>query len=489
MTATDRPAPAAMPRDAEMAKPARLGLSTKLFYGFGTVAFGVKDQGFSSLLLIFYNQVIGLPAATVGLAIMVALAVDSILDPIMGQVSDNWRSRWGRRHPFMYAAAIPVALSYVLLWTPPDLSPGLMFAYLVVVAVVIRSFITMYEIPSSALAPELTQDYHERTQVFAFRQFFGWLGGVGMTVLALQVFLRPDAEHPVGQLNRAGYHAYALAAAAVMLVAILVSALGTHRHIPRLRVPPVRKVSLPQVFREMAATLAHGSFLMLLIAALFNAMAQGLVLSLVLYMGTYLWELSSGQIALLAASNFLSALIALFLAPAISKGFGKRDAARLMKALSILFAVTPIVLRLLGVFPENGDPLLMPILLIATTISTATTIVTSILISSMMADVVEDSELRTGRRSEGLFFAMNAFVSKVVSGVGIFISSAILALIAFPQNAQPGAVAPEVIERLGLAYVLMVVALYGGAILAISLYRITRADHDANVRKLAGEAA
>lgn len=106
----------------------------------------------------------------------------------------------------------------------------------------------------------------------------------------------------------------------------------------------------------------------------------------------------------------------------------------------------------------------------------------------MMADVVESSELRTGRRSEGLFFSASAFVAKVVSGVGIFISSAILAMIAFPQKAQPGAVASEVIERLGLAYVLVVALLYGGAILAISLYRITRADHDANVRKLAGEA-
>ena len=93
----------------------KLSVPTKLFYGVGSVAFGVKDQGFSYLLLIFYNQVVGLPSATVGLAIMIALIADSFLDPIMGQVSDNWRSRWGRRHPFMYAAAIPVAVSYLLL--------------------------------------------------------------------------------------------------------------------------------------------------------------------------------------------------------------------------------------------------------------------------------------------------------------------------------------------------------------------------------------
>src|SRR3989344_4433935 len=78
----------------------RLSLPTKLFYGFGTVAFGVKDQGFSYLLLIFYNQVIGMPAQMVGLVIMIAMIFDAISDPLIGQVSDNWRSRWGRRHPF-----------------------------------------------------------------------------------------------------------------------------------------------------------------------------------------------------------------------------------------------------------------------------------------------------------------------------------------------------------------------------------------------------
>jgi Na+/melibiose symporter-like transporter len=469
------------------ARSAKLSVSTKLYYGVGTIAFGVKDQGFSSLLLIFYNQVIGMPAATVGAAIMIALIVDSVLDPIMGQVSDNWRSRWGRRHPFMYAAAVPVALSYLLLWNPPELPPGLMFAYLVGVAIVIRSFITMYEIPSSALVPELTQDYHERTQVFAIRQFFGWVGGVGMTVLALQVFLKPDAEHPVGQLNRDGYQGYALCAAAVMLGAILISTIGTHRHIPRLRVPPVRKIGLGELFREMLSTVSHRSFLMLVTAGLCNAMAQGLVLSLTLYMGTFLWQLSSGQLAILTASNFLAAILALVLAPPVSRALGKRDAARWMKVTSLVFAVSPIGLRLLGVLPANGDPLLLPTLVVAGTIATATTITTAILISSMMADVVEDSELRTGRRSEGLFVSVSAFVAKAVSGVGIFVSSAILALIAFPRDAQPGQVAPEVIDRLGLTYICVVAVLYAGAILAISLYRITRADHDANVRKLAGQ--
>lgn len=104
---------AATPR-AEMT-----GLRAKLIYGFGSIAFGVKDQGFSTFLLFFYNQVIGLPAIAVGSAIAVALLADAFLDPVIGQLSDNLRTRWGRRHPLMYASAIPLAVSYWFLWNPP----------------------------------------------------------------------------------------------------------------------------------------------------------------------------------------------------------------------------------------------------------------------------------------------------------------------------------------------------------------------------------
>src|SRR5436190_18873436 len=93
--------------------PGRLDFLTKFFYGFGSVSFGVKDNGFSYLLLIFYNQVIGLPATMVSIALLIALVFDACIDPMIGQVSDNLRSRWGRRHPFMYGAALPVALSYL----------------------------------------------------------------------------------------------------------------------------------------------------------------------------------------------------------------------------------------------------------------------------------------------------------------------------------------------------------------------------------------
>src|ERR1700761_2433580 len=120
----------------ETVAPAEIrSLRTKLFYGLGSVAFGVKDNGFQTILLPFYNLVLHVPAQLVGLAILIALVFDAFLDPIVGHFSDNLRSRWGRRHPLMYASALPVAVSYLLLWNPPHWSPMALFYYLIVVAI------------------------------------------------------------------------------------------------------------------------------------------------------------------------------------------------------------------------------------------------------------------------------------------------------------------------------------------------------------------
>src|SRR5271170_5033531 len=154
-------APSARDGSAAAAQAATAGqrevdLPTRLFYGFGSVSFGVKDNGFSYFLLLFYNQVMGLPAQLVGLAALIALVFDACIDPLIGQLSDNLRSPWGRRHPFMYAAALPFALAYLALWNPPHWGGGALFGYLVVAAIVIRALSSVFEVPSSALAAEFS---------------------------------------------------------------------------------------------------------------------------------------------------------------------------------------------------------------------------------------------------------------------------------------------------------------------------------------------
>jgi Na+/melibiose symporter-like transporter len=459
---------------------------TTVLYGVGAIAFGVKDNGFSFFLLLYYSQVLGLPEAWVGFGIMLALVLDGVFDPLVGYVSDHLHSRWGRRHPFMYAAAVPVAASYWLLWNPPDgLSPERLFAYFVAVSVLVRVFIAVYEIPSASLVPELTDQYDKRTSILSYRFFFGWWGGLTMAVIAYAVFLQPDAEHTVGVLNPVGYQRYGVVASIIMLLAILVSSVGTHSYIPYLQPPPERKHSgLGGAFRELVETLTNRSFLALFCAGIFGSMAAGLNAALGIYFNTYFWELTSSQISVFVVALFLAAILAGATAPPLSRAFGKKRAAIGVSLAAVVLGPLPIVLRLAGLFPPNGSPSLLWILLVFNLFVVTLVIMSGILTASMVADIVEDSQVITGRRSEGVFVAANSFVQKATSGIGIFASSLMLGAIGFPRGAKPGEVDPEVVQRLGLVYTPVIIGLYLLAIAFLSTYRINRKTHEENLRRL-----
>ena len=154
----------------------------KLVHGFGAVAFGVKDNGFSFFLLIFYNQVLGMDAGLVGLALALALLVDAVADPFIGYFSDRTYTKWGRRLPWLYIAPWPLAIMWVILWSPPT-GEAPSFLGLLGIAVGVRVLLSACEVPQVSLLPEITADYDERTTLFRYRYLMGWSGGIVMMIL------------------------------------------------------------------------------------------------------------------------------------------------------------------------------------------------------------------------------------------------------------------------------------------------------------------
>lgn len=472
---------------AERSTPV-LGFGTKCAYGFGSVAFGVKNGGFDYFLLLFYSQVIGLDARLVGIAVTTALVFDAVSDPVVGYWSDNLRSRWGRRHPFMYAAALPVSLSYFLLWNPPrELGETGLFWYLLVLAVSIRTFITAYETPSAALAPELTEQYEERSSLLSFRYYFGWTGGNSMTVLMF-FFMFPAMATDViadGRFNREAYALYGIIGSALIFVSIMVSALGTHRHIPHLKPPPAqRKLTLRRIFGEIFETLSDRSFIALFVSAIFGAVASGLSASLAFFFYTYFWEFSSIETGMITMGVFLSAIIGFVLAPIVTRTIGKKRGAMTIGLVAFLGAPLPVVLRLLGLLPENGTDFVFWLVFCTGVIDVGLIICFQILLSSMMADLVEQSELQTGRRSEGIFFSAVTFVRKSVQGLGLMVASFVLYMAGLESGADADQVSDATIFSLGAWYVPMILTLWLIMMAFISFYRLDRETHEENLRKL-----
>ena len=461
----------------------KVDLSTKLYYGFGAVANGAKSNGFNYLLLFYYSQVIGLRADLVSLGILIALVFDAISDPLVGYISDNTHSRLGRRHPYMYAAGVPVALAYYFLWSPPAWDETGLFLYFVCMAVLIRTLITFYEIPATALVAELTDDYDQRTEMMSFRFFFGWWGGLTMAVMNYLVFL-PEEKGGLEYVQ--GWSNYGLTASIVIFISIYVSAIGTHKHIPHLRKPPSSApFSFTKTKKEIKETLSNRSFFALFVSALLQAVAAGVSTSLSIYFSRHFWELTTTQIGYMNLPYFFSAFVALMLAPKVSRWLGKKKGGMTVLGLAFAMAPMPYILRVLGLFPDNGTDTLFWTLVVFNTVEVTLIIMSSSLIAAMIADVVEDSEVKTGRRSEGIFFAANSFAQKAVNGLGVVVAGQILAIIQFPTKAKPGQVPEATLFDLAYIYVPTLLFFYLFALAVLSVYRINREDHSENLRKLA----
>ena len=473
--------------DSSSAALRKPGLLTRIAYGIGGAAGGIKNNGFDYVLLLFYSQVLGLSAVLVAAALWIALIFDAVSDPVIGYWSDNVRHRFGRRHPFMYTAMIPVAIGYFFVWNPPEGLAGMgLFGWLLTLTIFVRLMYTLFEVPSHALAAELSQDYDARTSLMSFRYFFAWIGGLSVQVILFAVLLKPTENDPSGFFYIEGWHSYGLLGACCIFAAILITSLGTHKHIPHLQAPPEpRKLTPIKVVGEVWETVSNPSFRALFIATLFGLLATGVSATLNQYINGFFWGFTSQQISGLTMAVFLSALLALVVAPIAGKSFGKKRAAIIIGILAFTIAPAPVFARLLGLLPANGTDELYWIILTIAVFDLTLIIAYQMLAASMVADIVEENELATGRRSEGIYFAGISFMRKLAQGMGVLTASFILAIASITPGMRPAEVSDESMRTLGFGYAMMLLTLWMLMLLCVSFYRISREDHEKNLQALA----
>ena len=465
----------------------RLSFGTKLVYGFGNVSTGVH-LAIYALLLFFYNQVVGLSPGEVSVALAVALVVDAIWDPTVGQISDNLNTRWGRRHPLMYASAIPIALTVYGLFNPPAASHAVKLIWLFSFVLASRLLLSLYEMPSAALAPELATDYDQRTSLLSYRWIFLVAGSGTITILGFLWFFRSTPHYPNGQFNPAAWGPLALTGASAMLLSILVSSLGTHRHIPTLHKPAARTPSLARNLREIGATLKNRNLCVALIASLIAGLSYGLYGGLALYLDSFLWGMNGKGLAALNMANLVSVFFSALLATWLSRQVGKKYAAVIMFFACLAAIQVPILLRLLGLAPANGSPTLLPMLIAFRFAAGVLTNGGFIMMTSMIADITEEVQLQTGRRAEGLLMSAYSFITKATTGVSTLLPALVLALAHFPAKALPGAVDPAIVRHMAWLYVPITSTLSFLSISTWMLYRIDRKAHEANLAAVQAQA-
>jgi Na+/melibiose symporter-like transporter len=430
--------------------------------------------------------VVGIPAVWAGAAIMVSLLADVIIDPLIGRWSDHFRSRWGRRHPFMYAAALPCAAFFYLLWRlPVGLEPSEAMGVGMLMMIGVRISTASYEVTSTALAPELAPGYHERTTLLAYRWFFA-IAAIALTRMTLfGVFLRKDAANPSGALNAGRYAEFGIVVAVVTLICMLVSTLATHDRIKDLHQPPPSRTSVGDMFKEIWSAVTHPGLVVTMGSGLLGGTGVGVTEALSNYFYLHLWRLSPQAIALLAPGGLLASIVGIVAAPMISRRFGKKRSMLALFTISVFTSMIPIGGWLLGLIPAADHAGWVRWLLFGDVfVAAALGLMGVVVMTSMVADVATDQSAKSGSRSEGLMFAANGLVPKFTLGFGAFIAGAILSYVGFPTHAEPGSVDAHVVRQLALLYLPCILIFNGGSVLVLVFYKLDAATHERNLAVL-----
>ena len=451
----------------------------KIIHGFGSVAFGVKDSGFSFFLLLYYSQVLGMDAGLVSLALLLALLFDAVIDPILGNLSDRTYTRWGKRLPWLYAAPIPLAFAWIMLWTPPTGTvPS--FGELLALAIVVRILLSACEVPSISLVPEITSDYDARTTLFRYRFLSGWAGGLLMMVLAYLVFM----PGPEGLLQPEGYLSFGIFGAVLMAVSVIGSAVGQHAvvaHRPETKPPPF---SLKVAFSEIHEAFRERSFLFFAAGGLAAYVAQGMTFSISNYLNLFVWKLDSTELLFYPATLFLSVVLMFLVVAPMHRRFGKPLSAVIGAIGGALIGALPYVLLLAGLWPEPGTRPSTLAYFATLLFANMFGVVMLISATSMIAEIVEAFEERTHRRAEGAFYSGNWLVQKCATGLGIFLTGQIISWSGLAPGLDPGDVAPEVVRQMVLLFITMGVLLAFVAAYWLGRFPISREEHEARVTTL-----
>lgn len=454
--------------------------STLIYQGIGAIPDACLLFAFGSLLLFYYNQVLGMPGTRASAALMIALVVDAIADPLVGSLSDGLRTRLGRRHPLMYASIVPLGVASTLAFVPPSgLSPNGLFAWLVGSAIATRLAMSFFSVPWNALFAELSDDYAERSAIVMWRYLAAWIGGLAF-VLAVWTFVFPSSPaFTPGHLNPHGYPIFAVLLGGTVALAAFSSTHLTRREVPFLLQPAdgAPRFSGARFLRDVALAARNRDFALLVVAILVTAAIAGTATALDTYALTYFWGLRPEELRWFGFAVVGSMLAFAAVGP-LQARFEKRTLLVASALCSLVSGVVVVGLRFADVLPANGDPRLLAILVVNGTARIATDTIAGIMLASMVADTLDAQELAVGRRQEGVFSAVLSFAGKAASGLGVGIGGFVLDhAIRMPAVTSGMQLDAATLARLGIVAGFALPALFLVPISLAAFYRITRARH------------
>ena len=399
----------------------KLPIGQKVGYGIGAMATNVSINSFSNLTLLIYNSGLGVSSVLLGIAQFIPRLWDAVTDPIVGNLSDNTRSRFGRRRPYIFGGAFALGLAFAMLWmVPKGWNEYLAFGYIVAASLFFFTAITLYDVPRGALGFEMTGDYHERTRLFAYCSFFinvGALTTPWLYFLATRKMFKDEVE---------GMRYVGFVMGGLMLLGGLVCALVCRER----KTEQVKHQARVKLWDSILMTSRNRTFIWLLAIVLpvtigfyfVNGFSQYIMLYYVYSGDKAAASVLMGWVGTLWAALSLPGV---FLMTFIATRIGKS------KTIIIFLIIMAAGNALKIVCYNKVHPWLI---LIPTASLSLGMLVLFSLVYAMLADICDEDELNTGKRREGSYQAVYGWWWKIGISAGLLVSGILLKVTGFNEK-------------------------------------------------------
>jgi len=451
-------------------------------YSTGECAFSLVNNSLISYAAIYYTDALGLKPLFAGIAMSLGIFWDAITDPIMGHISDNTRSRYGRRHPYILLGGFALAVSFYFLWKIPEMftaNTTYLFCYLVCINLVLRTAFTVYIVPYTALGFEICNDYTGRTKIQGIRLVLNMVANILGIALGWYVFFRNVGD--VRGLTVAGnFVNMGTVFSLAVLVVILFVTFATARHIKDSRNIKLSGNSVGAFYVDMKEILFDRYARRVFAYTLVVIFGIAFVASFQVYLYEHFMKFDGLYKTIAHGGSMILTAIGGIAASALVRRFDKKGAVYIGVIVSVGACAVLAALFLPGIIEPGQSFSLMGInvpiaLILFVLLHGSYWMGNGVLFPvalSMMADVSEIHEIESGINKDGAYSAMYSFALKFSSAIGVLVSMVALAVIGFVAGQS---------QTAAVAWKLGAIALIGGpvfsiiALLLIKRYPVTEA--------------
>ena len=459
-----------------------------LTYSLGECANSLVMNGIFGFAMLFYTKSLGLEPAWAGFAMSLSVFWEAITEPVMGHISDNTRSSWGRRHPYMLIGGLLMALCSYLIWTVPGFcrsSQMAIFWYLVAMNLLLRTGLTMFFIPYMALGFEMCADYQGRSRIQGIRQIFNMAANFAGPAMAWVMFFGGQGNTQATTVEANYHHMGATFAIATAIFVILV-VVGTSRWQEDTRHAPHGSKNgwVSEFLRDMKEILADPNPRWVFIFIFIVCTGMVIVSSLQMFVYDDFMKFPAWQKSIAHGGTMVGMALGALFSIGLTKRHDKKGAVFIGGIVSIVSNLALAMLFLTDLVKPDTTLALggfdVPLALILFVIFHAGYWLGNGIIlpvaTAMMADVSEVCRLKTGEIKDGGYSSVFSLAMRMAISFSLIVAGWTLHLIGYqvPRNGVPVTQTPQAIWNLGMVTFVIGAAICTLSLLAIRKYPITR---------------